>query len=86
MSTTPSSPQVFLITGCASGIGRELARRVAATGGRLLATDVNVAALSAVAARLGWQGPEVQTLALDVRDADAWQAAIAHAVAAWGAH
>jgi 3-oxoacyl-[acyl-carrier protein] reductase len=84
MNSTTRSPQVFLITGCASGIGRHLAGRVAAAGHQLLATDVNAEALAAEAARLGWQSPRVQTALLDVRDAAAWQATIGRALAAWG--
>jgi 3-oxoacyl-[acyl-carrier protein] reductase len=84
MNSAPASPQVFLITGCASGIGRHLAQRVASAGHQLLATDVNADALVAESARLNWQPPRVQTGALDVRDPVAWQATIDRAIAAWG--
>jgi 3-oxoacyl-[acyl-carrier protein] reductase len=80
----PSSQQVFFITGCASGIGRHLAERAVAAGHRLLATDINGAALAAVAQQLGWRQPQVETSTLDVRDANAWQAVIDHAVQTFG--
>jgi 3-oxoacyl-[acyl-carrier protein] reductase len=84
MNSTPATPLVFLITGCASGIGRHLAQRASAAGHRVLATDVNADALAAECARSDWQAPRVQTGQLDVRDAAAWQATIDRALTAWG--
>jgi 3-oxoacyl-[acyl-carrier protein] reductase len=71
-----SSPQVFLITGCASGIGRHLAERAAAAGHNLLATDLNAEALAREAQRLEWRSPQVETATLDVRDPAAWRTTI----------
>ena len=82
--TATLESQVFVITGCASGIGRHLARRIAAAGHNLLATDINAAGLAAEAERTGWLPPRVLVRGLDVRDADAWQATIDQAVHAWG--
>ncbi len=63
-----------LLTGCASGIGLDLARRLAGDGHRVLATDLELAKLEDAAAR--WAGDNVELRALDVRKPDAWQAAI----------
>lgn len=59
-----------LVTGAASGIGRDAALRLAAAGHRVLAGDRRPDALAALAA----QGP-VEPLALDVTDADSLEAA-----------
>jgi 3-oxoacyl-[acyl-carrier protein] reductase len=79
-----SAPRVFLITGCASGIGRHLAERVVAAGHCLLATDVDAAALADVAKQGDWPPTRVETLRLDVCDPDAWREAIDRIVARWG--
>ncbi|HEY2840116.1 MAG TPA: SDR family oxidoreductase [Pirellulales bacterium] len=83
MPTARAAPKVFLITGCASGIGKRLAERVAAAGHSLLATDVNSAGLAAVAPQT-WALPRVVCHAFDVRDAIAWRAAVQLAVSHWG--
>jgi len=75
---------MFLITGCASGIGRHLAERAVAAGHRLLATDIDIQALEQGARQRGWQTSQVELAQLDVRDADAWQAVIDRAIEAWG--
>jgi NAD(P)-dependent dehydrogenase (short-subunit alcohol dehydrogenase family) len=80
----PSAQQAFLITGCASGIGQHVAQRAVAAGRRLLATDIDGAALASVAQQHGWRLPQVETFNLDVRDADAWQGAINRAVQLFG--
>jgi 3-oxoacyl-[acyl-carrier protein] reductase len=84
MTTSSLAPRVFVITGCASGIGRHLAQRAAAAGHQVLATDVNYELLAAEADRLGWSPPRVQIGQLDVRDPAAWQATIDRAIQAWG--
>jgi 3-oxoacyl-[acyl-carrier protein] reductase len=55
-----------------SGIGFAVAQRLVAEGARLAVWDVNAAALADASARLGTQ---VHTVALDLADADAVQAA-----------
>ena len=60
-----------LITGGASGIGAELARRLAARGMRVGLIDVNADGLDRVATRVG-----AQSAVADVRDAGALTAAI----------
>lgn len=64
--------RVAVVTGGVSGIGFAVARRLVDEGARLAVWDVNAAALADASARLGTQ---VHTVALDLADADAVQAA-----------
>src|SRR5689334_3503561 len=87
MPPAASNLKVFLITGCASGIGKRLAERVATAGHSLLATDVNAAGLDALRqdwARQGWGPPRIVCDVLDVRDAAVWQDGVQAAVINWG--
>ncbi|MEW6430905.1 MAG: SDR family oxidoreductase [Myxococcota bacterium] len=77
-------PRVFLVTGCASGIGRHLAGAIARRGDRVLATDVNAQGLDAAAKADGWDAAQVARATLDVRDERAWEAAVARALEAFG--
>jgi NAD(P)-dependent dehydrogenase (short-subunit alcohol dehydrogenase family) len=61
-----------LITGAGSGIGAELARRLAARGMRLALVDIDGAHLEAVAAEL----PGAETAVADVRDSSALTTAV----------
>lgn len=67
----------ILITGGASGLGLALARRHAARGDRVLATDVAADRPDSIPAG-------VEYLSLDVRDEAAWDAAVDHVRASWG--
>lgn len=60
-----------LITGAASGIGRELARLAAAYGARVLASDHNTAGLAHTAQLCAQAGRPIETAPLDVTDAAA---------------
>ncbi|NDD65679.1 MAG: SDR family NAD(P)-dependent oxidoreductase, partial [Acidobacteria bacterium] len=76
--------EVFLVTGAASGIGRHLTSRLLDAGGRVLATDIDPAALELGAAELGWPVDQVRLRRLDVRDENDWRAAIDEAVGIFG--
>lgn len=78
------SSQSFLITGCASGIGQHLTGALLQRGHRVLATDINEEGLRAGAARLRWPAERVRLQRLDVRDAAAWQEAVARCVSELG--
>jgi NAD(P)-dependent dehydrogenase (short-subunit alcohol dehydrogenase family) len=67
--------RVVLITGAASGIGRQLALTLAAEGARIAALDLQGPALEALAAEL--KGRPLAHAVADVTDAAATQAAVA---------
>jgi NAD(P)-dependent dehydrogenase (short-subunit alcohol dehydrogenase family) len=81
----------FLLTGCASGMGRHLTGVLLRAGHRVLATDVDAAVLAQVAAEDGWEGlakeaagAAVHACALDVTARPAWEAALATVDQLWG--
>jgi 3-oxoacyl-[acyl-carrier protein] reductase len=77
-------PISILCTGCASGIGRAVARRLYAEGHSIMATDADEAALRRASDAEGWSDPSRAVVrALDVRDAQAWHVAIADAERRW---
>jgi NAD(P)-dependent dehydrogenase (short-subunit alcohol dehydrogenase family) len=71
------SRQTALITGAASGIGRELALQLAAEGAAIAALDVNAAGLISLGEELA--GKPFAFVVADVTDAGAVQAAVAEA-------
>lgn len=73
--------KVWLITGSASGLGREIAEAVLASGDRLLATARDPHRLNDLVERYGEQ---VCSAALDVADETAAKAAVARAVDVFG--
>lgn len=68
--------EIAVVTGAGRGFGKEIARRLAARGFAVLATDVDAASAEATAAELGDGSWSMQ---LDVRDPDAHRAAAAAA-------
>ncbi len=74
--------QVVFITGGAHGIGAETARRLHAQGAKVVLSDLDKSQLDAVADELG--GDRVLTVAADVRDLEAMQAAADAAVQRFG--
>lgn len=71
------SSSVTLVTGAASGIGRELAWQAAALGAEVWACDIDAAGLAATEQRIRAAGHRVQTFSLDVGDAKAIEAFVA---------
>ncbi len=69
-----------VITGGASGLGKDVARRIVAEGGTVALWDLNAGALDAVKDEIG----AAHVVALDVSDADAVAAAAESTVAALG--
>jgi len=80
---TSVSSQVVFITGGAHGIGAEVARRLHARGAKLVLTDVDAAALAAIAGELGGDD-RVLTVVADVRDLAAMNSAAEQAVTKFG--
>lgn len=70
-----------IVTGGASGLGREIARRLYAAGARVAVVDVNADAVREAAAALG---PHALGLVADVRSPGAVRAAVDEAVATFG--
>jgi len=73
--------KVWLVTGCASGLGRDIAEAVLASGDRLVATARDPRKLEDLVKKYGDQ---VRTAPLDVADEAAAQAAVQKAMDAWG--
>lgn len=66
-----------LVTGGAQGIGRAIARRLAARGSVVFIGDLDGAAAAKTAAELRIEGGEVHALDLDVSDVDSLRGAVA---------
>jgi NAD(P)-dependent dehydrogenase (short-subunit alcohol dehydrogenase family) len=73
--------KVVVITGAASGLGAESARRLAGEGASMLLTDLAADAGEALAASLG---PSAHFMALDVTDEDGWAAVAAAGLQRFG--
>jgi NADP-dependent 3-hydroxy acid dehydrogenase YdfG len=73
----------FLISGCASGIGAQLAAVLLARGERVCAVDINAAPMEALKAR-AQSADQLWIATLDVRDAAAWDKLVAAFVQRWG--
>lgn len=76
--------KTYFMTGAAGGIGQWVADKLVERGDRLYATDVNVDLLREHARKGRWPDDRVEIESLDVRSADAWQAAYANATSAFG--
>jgi NAD(P)-dependent dehydrogenase (short-subunit alcohol dehydrogenase family) len=73
-----------LVTGAARGIGAAIARRLAGEGARVLLTDADPAEVTKTADALRQLGLTAEALACDVADRASVEAAVAHAVDAFG--
>jgi len=76
--------KVCIVTGAASGIGKEIAFTYAREGGKVVIADMNKAAAQAVADELKAQGRTAMAVAMDVTSEEQVNAATAEVVAAWG--
>lgn len=74
----------FLITGCASGIGKHLADELLKRGHQVLATDIDLDTLCSHAEAVRWPQDRARAAKLDVRDPAAWDAAIGLVTGTWG--
>ena len=76
--------KVCVVTGSASGIGKEIAITYVREGGKVVIADLNLEAAETVANEIKAQGRQAMALAMDVTDETQVNTAIASVVSAWG--
>ena len=76
--------KVAIVTGAASGIGREIATVYAREGARVAIADLNKEAADAAAAEIRSGGGQAIGVAMDVTDENAVKAGVAAVIAAFG--
>ena len=76
--------KVCIVTGAASGIGKEIAVVFAREGGKVVIADLNKDAAQATADAIKATGASAMAVAMDVTSEDQVNAAVAEVVAAWG--
>ena len=76
--------KICIVTGAASGIGKEIAITYAREGAKVVIADLNKAAAQATADELNGHGCTAMAVGADVTDEAQVNAAVAEVVAAWG--
>lgn len=76
--------KVCIVTGAASGIGREIAHTYARAGGRVAIADLKEDAAQKTVDEIVAAGGIAMAVAMDVTDEDQVNAGVARVVAAWG--
>jgi len=76
--------KVAVITGAASGIGKEIARTFAAAGAAVVIADRNVAAAQAAARELAGSGSRTLAVAMDVTSESDVESGIGQVIATYG--
>ncbi|MGH3516529.1 MAG: SDR family NAD(P)-dependent oxidoreductase [Haloechinothrix sp.] len=82
--TGPFHGKTAIVTGAASGIGREIARQLADKGALVLVTDIAGQAAERVAADIAEHGGAATAMTVDVASRQHIQAAVDHVVAGHG--
>lgn len=78
------SGRIALVTGAASGIGRDIALELGASGASVLVSDLDGAACDRVTAAIAEAGGTARSFAADVTNEAAMKEAVACAEAEWG--
>lgn len=73
MKINNREPQLVVVTGAGSGIGRATAIRFAKLGAHVVVSDINLDLAEATAAMIKGAGQRASTAQLDVVDPDAWE-------------
>jgi 3-hydroxybutyrate dehydrogenase len=76
--------RVALVTGAASGLGKEIAARYGREGAKVVIADLVASAAESTAAELRRSGAEAMGLAMDVTNESQVNDGVAKVVAAWG--
>ena len=76
--------RIAIVTGAASGIGREIARSFAAEGAVPVIADLNIDAATATAEEIRGKGGDAFAVAMDVTDEDAVNAGVEAVVGKYG--
>ncbi|MCJ0764122.1 3-hydroxybutyrate dehydrogenase [Variovorax terrae] len=76
--------KIALVTGSASGIGKEIAHTYAREGAKVVIADLNKDAAEAAAAELRASGAQAMSVAMDVTNEEQVNAGVAEVVKAWG--
>lgn len=76
--------KVAIVTGAASGIGKEIALVYAREGAKVAIADLNKEAADTAAAEIGGRGRQVLGVAMDVTNESAVNAGVAAVIAAFG--
>ena len=76
--------KVAIVTGAASGIGREIALRFGREGARVVIADLKLEVAQATVDEFKAQGVEGMAVAMDVSDEGQVDAGVAAVIAAWG--
>lgn len=84
MTSSSPAPKTILLSGAASGIGKQLALTLAGLGQRLMLLDLNEAALGELIAQHGLSAEQVAVRRHDVRDGAGWDAVVAETVRRFG--
>ncbi|MGX1775800.1 SDR family NAD(P)-dependent oxidoreductase [Nocardia brasiliensis] len=74
MKRTNIRPELVVVTGAGSGIGRAIALRFAKAGAHVVVSDLDSDSAHATAAMIHAQGRRATAAELDVTDPDAWEA------------
>ncbi|MCL4748313.1 MAG: 3-hydroxybutyrate dehydrogenase [Burkholderiaceae bacterium] len=76
--------KICIVTGAASGIGREIALTYARAGAKVAIADINKAAAQATVDAIAQAGGTAMAVSMDVTDEAQVNAAVAEVVDAWG--